>query len=117
MNDKKSSMKMPNCKSAVVEAEKLLDYCLNPAHPRGRHKARVFAASLGLTRANADQLRDALLNAACSDDAIRGELDGYGQRYVVDFTMSTATGQAAIRSAWMVRRGEDFPRLLSCYVL
>ncbi|MEK6302595.1 MAG: DUF6883 domain-containing protein [Acidobacteriota bacterium] len=110
-------MKMPNCKSAVVDVGKLLDYCLNPAHPRGRHKARVFAISLGLTNANADLLRYALLNSACSDDAIRGELDGYGQRYVVDFTMSTAVGQAVIRSAWMVRRGEDFPRLLSCYVL
>lgn len=102
---------------AVVDAAKLLDYCLNPAHPRGRYKARVFATSLGLTRANSDELRDALLNSACSDGAIQGELDGYGQRYVVDFLMSTAAGQAAIRSAWIVRRGEDFPRLLSCYVL
>ena len=110
-------MKMPNCQNAVVDAAKLLDYCLNPVHPRGRYKARVFAASLGLTDAKADKLRDALLNSACSDDAIRGELDDYGQRYVIDFTMSTAAGQAAIRSAWMVRRGEDFPRLLSCYVL
>jgi len=110
-------MKMPKCERAVVDARKVLDYCLNPAHPRGRHKARVFAASLGLTSANADQLRDALLNSACSDDAKRGELDGYGQRYVVDFTMRTAAGHGAIRSAWMVRHGEDFPRLLSCYVL
>ncbi len=110
-------MKMPNCKSAVADVAKLLGYCLNPAHARGRHKARVFATSLGLTSANADELRDALLNSACSDDAKLGELDGYGQRYVIDFTMSTLAGQAAIRSAWIVRRGEDFPRLLSCYVL
>lgn len=110
-------MKMPNCKSAVVDVAKLLEYCLNPAHPRGRHKAQVFAATLGLTVANADQLRDALRNSACSDGAIRGESDGYGQRYVIDFTMSTAVGRKVIRSAWIVRRGEDFPRLLVCYVL
>lgn len=87
-------MKMPNCNMAVVDAAKLLDYCLNPAHPRGRYKARVFATSLGLTRANSDELRDALLNSACSDRAIQGELDGYGQRYVVDFLMSTACGSS-----------------------
>ena len=100
-----------------MDAAKLLDYCLNAAHPRGRHKARVFAASLGLTAADANELRDALLKSACSDDAIRGESDGYGQRYVVDFTMSTVPGRAVIRSAWIIRRGEDFPRLLSCFVL
>ena len=110
-------MKMPNCERAVVDVGKLRDYCLNPVHPRGRHKARVFAATLGLTADDADQLLDALLNAARDVDAVMGELDDYGQRYVVDFEMSTAAGRAAIRSAWMVRRGEDYPRLLSCYAL
>ncbi len=42
-------MKLPNSDRAVVDIAKLRDYCLNPAHPRGRHKARVFAAALGLT--------------------------------------------------------------------
>jgi len=32
-----------------VETRKLRDYCLSPEHPRGRHKARVFASALGLT--------------------------------------------------------------------
>ena len=98
-------MKLPNCKRAVVDAGKLVDYCLDPSHPRGRHKARVFAASLGLTGANADHVRDALLKSACNAEAILGELDSYGQRYVVDFIMITAVGQAAIRSTWMVRSG------------
>ncbi|WP_200235400.1 DUF6883 domain-containing protein [Thiohalocapsa halophila] len=42
-------MKLPNANQAVVDLEKLRGYCLNPAHPRGRHKARVFAAALGIT--------------------------------------------------------------------
>ncbi len=42
-------MKLPNGERAVVDIIKLQDYCLNPAHPRGQHKARVFAAALGLT--------------------------------------------------------------------
>ena len=110
-------MRMPNPGSAVVDIEKLRNYCLNPSHPRGRHKARVFLAVLGLTADHAEELRDSLLAAAGTDDAIPAEWDDYGQRYVVDFMMSGLTGQATVRSSWIVRRGENFPRLMSCYVL
>lgn len=41
-------VKIPNAARAIVDIEKLRDYCLNPEHPRGRHKARVFARRLGL---------------------------------------------------------------------
>ena len=50
-------MKLPNCQRAVVDIEKLRDYCLSTEHPRGRHKARVFATTLGLTADNAELLR------------------------------------------------------------
>jgi hypothetical protein len=64
-------MKLPHGDLAVVDLAKLTDYCLNPAHPRGRHKARAFAASLGLTLDKADLLRDALLEAARTEEATR----------------------------------------------
>ncbi|MFM9965249.1 MAG: hypothetical protein ACKV2Q_29005 [Planctomycetaceae bacterium] len=32
---------LPNGDNAVVEIEKLANYCLNPEHPRDRNKARV----------------------------------------------------------------------------
>ncbi|MGH7818267.1 MAG: DUF6883 domain-containing protein [Candidatus Binatia bacterium] len=41
-------MRIPNADRAVVDPRKLRDYCLSPIHPRGRHKARVFAAAVGL---------------------------------------------------------------------
>lgn len=109
-------MKLPNGVRAVVDIAKLRDYCLNPEHLRGRHKARVFAAALGLTADNAEDLRDALLGAAATQDATASEQDDYGQRYVVDFIMKGPSGQAQVRSTWIVRSGEDFPRLTSCYV-
>jgi hypothetical protein len=56
--------KLPNAEKAVVEVRKLRDYCLSPEHPRGKHKARVFASALGLTREDAGVLREALLSAA-----------------------------------------------------
>jgi filamentous hemagglutinin len=38
---------LKNAHRAVVGARKIVDYALNPNHPVGRHKARVFAAALG----------------------------------------------------------------------
>jgi hypothetical protein len=110
-------MKMPNAGRTVVELSKLRDYCLSPEHFRGRHKARVFEAALGLTRANAEELRSVLLGAALSDECIETGRDDYGQRYVLDVRVSGPAGTAMLRSTWIVRRGEDFPRLTSCYVL
>jgi len=110
-------MKLPGGNRAVVEITKLREYCLNEQHPRGRHKARVFATALGLTAADAGMLRQALLRAAVEADAVAGERDDYGQRYVLDFDLTGPRGKAAVRSSWIVLRGEDFPRMTSCYVL
>ena len=46
-------MKMPNGDHAIVEIRKLLEYCLNSQHPRGRNKARVFA-SVGIREVDAE---------------------------------------------------------------
>lgn len=42
-------MKLPNGDEAIIDLEKLQNYCLNLSHPRGRHKARVFKAVLGIS--------------------------------------------------------------------
>ncbi len=110
-------MKMPNPGRAVVDIESLCNYCLSSAHPRGRHKARVFAATLGLTADRAGELQEALFAAAQAEGAILTEQDDYGQRYVVDFGMNRPTGQARVRSSRIVRRGEDFARFTSSELL
>ncbi len=110
-------MKLPNADRAHVDGRKLREYCLSPDHPRGRHKARVFAAALGLGPGHPDFLRGELEQAAAEREVLIGEADSYGQRYVLDSTISTTMGQAVVRSTWIVRTGEDFPRLTSCYVL
>ena len=109
--------KLPRPESAIVDIRKLRDYCLSPDHPRGRHKARVFFSVLGLTADKAEVLREALLSAALSKEATPAVEDGYGRRYVLDFQMSTEEGRATVRSAWIVRRGEDSPRFTGCWVL
>jgi hypothetical protein len=41
-------MSLPNGERAIVDERKLREYCLSAVHPRGRHKARVFASVLGI---------------------------------------------------------------------
>jgi hypothetical protein len=103
-------MRLPNPENAAADVRKLRDYCLNPEHPRGRHKARVISDAHGLGADDAEDLREALLSAARSEEAVAGEEDEYGKRYVLDFEMRTAVGTATVRSGWIVRHGEDFPR-------
>ena len=105
--------------SIVVDVVKLRDYCLSEAHPRGRHKAKVFRSALGLGSDDAAALRQALLDAAYKPQAIfqPSTKDAYGERWILDFCMTTYAGSAMIRSTWIVRIGEDMLRLTSCYVL
>ena len=110
-------MKLPGGDNAIVDIAKLRDYCLDPQHPRGRHKARVFAATLGLAQTDAEFLREALLRAAREADALVGESDEYGDRFTVDFGLNRGSRRAVVRSAWIVLRGETAPRLTSCFVL
>jgi len=110
-------LKLPNPDRAVVDIEKLTEYALNPTHPSGRHKARVFASALGLTAQDSEFLRDVLLEKALSEDAFEEPITDYGSRFVIDFELTTEYGTATIRCAWIVRSDEDFPRLTTCYVV
>jgi filamentous hemagglutinin len=51
---------LPNYDRAIIEDGKFLDYALNPGNERGRHKARVFEQALGFTRANWQELTQAI---------------------------------------------------------
>lgn len=101
----------------VVEAAKLRDYCLSDRHPQGRHKARVFASRLGLTASDADFLRHRLEDAARSIPLQTVRSDAFGERMLLDFTLTTETGSAVIRSGWILRPGERVLRFVTCYVL
>jgi hypothetical protein len=109
-------MKLPNGERAIVDSRKLKEYCLNAHHPRGRNKARVFA-SVGIHRADAEILREALRSAARNAEARPGIASPYGQRYIVDFDLVRQSRTVRVRSAWIVRIGENLPRLTSCYVV
>ena len=110
-------MKIPNHENTVIDIVKIRDYCLNPEHSVGKHKAHVFKSVLNLTAEDAPALRDILLKGVSKAEANIGEQDEYGQRYTVDILVSVGDKQAQVRSGWIIRADEDFPRLTTCFVL
>jgi len=109
-------VRLPNGDRADV-GTKLEDYVLNMLHREGRHKARVFEAVLGVTAENADVLRRALLEAAASAEVETQRDTGFGVTHILRSRLTTAKGTGTVLSVWIVRHGEDFPRLTTCYIV
>lgn len=108
--------KLPYRKKAQVEIKKLEEYCLNPNHQRGKHKAKVFNSVLGFTRKDALVLKKYLLDAAFNQDAIEIFSDSFGKRYYIDFQINHENKSAIIRSIWILKSKEKVPKLITCYI-
>ena len=78
--------------------------------------AQAFKAALEITSEDAAALRSAILSAVAGVDATETDSDEFGRRFVSDINVSYHGRKADIRTAWIIRRGEDFLRLTSCYV-
>jgi hypothetical protein len=109
-------MLVPNAERAVVDIRKLRDYCLNPLHDEGKHKARLFAA-IGITANEAEELQAILLHVIKTTEARLGRRDSYGQRHIVDFPLNWRGKETVIRSGWIIGPGMETPRLTTCYPL
>lgn len=109
-------MLLPFAERAYADKSKFLGYCLNPDHPYGKHKARVFKAALNLDADNWEVLKDAVLTAVLLNPATEAGQNSYGKLYVVDFGMTNAGKTAPVRTSWIIHDGENFPRLTSCYI-
>ncbi|NER48447.1 MAG: hypothetical protein F6J92_17430 [Symploca sp. SIO1A3] len=107
-------MKLPNGNKAQL-GDKLERYSLNLEHPRGKHKAIIFKARLGISLENKEILENALLEAAVYNEAIIYREDKYGTHYDIKFLMTTEIGTSWILSCWIIPSDEDFPRLTNTY--
>lgn len=110
-------MKLPHPDQALIDVQKLTGYCLNLKHSDGQHKAHVFQSALGIGQEEAEELQDDLLQAAQTYDAIPSKSNQHGQKYVIDFPITRLDKQVIVRSVWIVRYEENFPRLITCYIL
>ena len=110
-------MKLPNPERAIIDDEKIAGYCLNPNHTDGKDKARVFKSALGLTINDANELKNTLLLAVKTYDAIPDKKNAYGQKYLIDFPLTRGNKTAIIHSVWIVDNNQEIPRLVTCYIL
>jgi len=58
-----------------------------------------------------------VLLAAVHSDAKPLAKINFGALYMIDFQLRTSHGETVVRSGWIVRTDEDFPRLTTCFVL
>ena len=96
--------------------EKLRDYCLNPDHPRGKHKARVFRETLGYCQEDAEELRGKIKELLSFSSFELGRVDQYGQRYRVEMEFEREGKEAVVLTAWILKKEDEAPRLTTCYV-
>lgn len=108
---------LPHGGDAILDLRKIEDYCLNPAHPRGRHKARVFREALGLERQDSPWLREELLERARTSEATELASDRFGARWRIDAIVARGTRAVVVRTIWMVSSGEHRARFVTCWVL
>ena len=109
-------MILPNADKAVVPIEKLTEYSLNTKHPRGGGKAIVFTSLLGWSIKDSPKLKEILLHVVQTKDAVVHSQDEYGIHYRIDFPLKGRNTTITVRSIWIIRKGENFPRLSTCYI-
>lgn len=110
-------LRIPNGNRAILDFRKIEDYCLSSAHPRGKHKARVFREALGIGEGDADWLRQTLLDGLLEYEAVKFDDDSYGARWRVDIPVTRQNKRAVVRTIWIVRSSEQEPRFVSCWIL
>jgi hypothetical protein len=109
-------MKLPNGDKAIIDPEKLSGFLLNVEHEAQPGHAILFRSLLGIRLSNSEVLRDALLQAARTAEAVDGRPSPHGRKYEVRFPMSGPRGTYTVLSVWIVEHGKESPRLVTAYV-
>ena len=108
-------MTLPSADRAVIDPTKIRDYLLAATHPVGRFKARFFV-SLGYAADQWEQLQDDILAIARSETVSVETGNTYGRKFEVDGILTSPSGRsAAVRTVWIIRAEENFPRLVTVF--
>lgn len=108
-------MKLPNAEKAVIDARKLMKYCLDPTHSRARGKARLFQSAMNLGPGDELALMDRLREAIREDEVERTVETAFGIKYLLHHPIDNTSPPMALRHVWIMRHREDFPRLVTCF--
>src|SRR5690242_10850163 len=109
-------MKLANSENAFIDERKLKDYCLNENHPLGKHKSEVFKEVLGFTEDDSQKLKEIIMGGIKEFEADFSFEDEYGTRFRVDMIINKFGRKIQLRTSWIFKTSENFPRLTSCYI-
>ena len=110
-----------NVERAQLDMGKLSAYALDPDHPRGGDKARVFASALGLGPQDAGWLRDQVMQQLPTVSALVKPGTEYGQRFDALVPVTGRNGRTvAVKTVWQYDYTDGgihtAPRLITMYV-
>jgi hypothetical protein len=106
-----------NAEHAVVDYRKLSTYSLDPTHPTGGNKARVFQSALGYNPTNADVLGARVQEGVLSAPAKMLDPINFGQKMAVDMPILGVNGETAtVRTGWIYETDSLVPRLTTIFV-
>src|SRR6266571_2605470 len=117
---------LPNYQNAEIARDKLEGYALNPNHESarpdgssGKNKAKVFKAALGFDQSNWEILKQRIMDELPYHEAVfEAEKKNWGKVYHVDMPILGVNGITKnVRTAWIIRHGEDDPSLVTLLVL
>lgn len=108
-------MKFPRFERATIEPEKVRDYLLSTEHTVGQFKAAFFSL-LGYSRGHWRRLEVDLRTIARTGRPVSVGSNAFGQKFEVSGILMGPSGRkAAVVTVWIVRPGEDVPRLVTAY--
>ena len=108
--------KLENFENAFIDINKLTEYSINEFHPFGKEKAAVFKSALGIGINEVDLFKNAILAGLAEYECTEKEHDEFGKRFSVIIKIRIFDKEAFVTTGWIIRLGEDFPRLTTCYI-
>jgi filamentous hemagglutinin len=97
-----------NVDLAVFNDDKTLNYSLDldSADPKARGHAKGFLDFLGMTKRDADSLKQQVMSQLARIKAERGKSDTYGERFNVYVPVTGPNGRTIdVRTAWIYEKG------------
>lgn len=108
---------LPNYKGARIERRKLETYALNPSHPEGRHKARVFRRVLGFEQEHWRLFAQNILDELPYHEAILTGEGKFGKKYILYLPIRGVNERtASVLTVWIIRPNTDHPDLVTTYI-
>ena len=108
---------LPNYQNATIDPNKIYGYALNPNHPVGGHKARVFESALGFNQSNGSQLISEVKAKLPITQAMHKGSNKHGNLFQVDMNITGLNGNTVIvRTGWIIDFGSITPRLTTIYI-